>query len=196
MDEQPVSHDYVTTVRQGRAKMSNRSLNEYRIHAHAVARRAKAQVFNTQDGRDENGVARHFEQPLRSRYSTTLDLPVPPSDYPRYPIEFTALSKWFTTPGNDRLMNALQVTANLGVPERCLRHHTTRRSPRNCRLKLGFLIRYRWADLKISFGRTGYTICQLSCLAFENSMSNRCSPSSKRPIALSVTPRQLWSRLT
>src|ERR1035438_9277252 len=84
MDGQPVSFHYVATVRHGRSKMSNRSLKQYRIPAHTVVMLARAKVFSTQGGQDENRVACHFEQPLYSPYSTTLDLRVPPSDYSRY----------------------------------------------------------------------------------------------------------------
>jgi predicted DNA-binding transcriptional regulator AlpA len=51
-------------------------------------------------------------------------------------------------PGNDRLMNARQVAAKLGVSERWVRDHTTRRSPKIRGLKLGSLVRYRWADVE------------------------------------------------
>ena len=62
--------------------MSNRSLNQYLIPAHTVVMRARAKVFSTQDGQDENRVACRFEQPLYTPNSTTLDLRVLPSDYP------------------------------------------------------------------------------------------------------------------
>jgi excisionase family DNA binding protein len=50
---------------------------------------------------------------------------------------------------HDRLMNAREVAACLGVSERWVRDHTTRRSPRIRAVKLGTLIRYRRADLEI-----------------------------------------------
>ena|ERR1035437_3600813 len=73
--------------------MSNRSLNLYRIPALTVVMRAKAKVLSTQDGRDENRVACHFEQPLYTPYSTALDPRVPPSNYPSYlrPPDLTGL---------------------------------------------------------------------------------------------------------
>ena len=45
-------------------------------------------------------------------------------------------------------MNARQVAARLGVSERWVRDHTTRRSPRIRGLKFGSLVRYRWADVE------------------------------------------------
>jgi predicted DNA-binding transcriptional regulator AlpA len=52
------------------------------------------------------------------------------------------------SPGHDRLLNARQVAEKLGVSERWVRDHTTRRSPRIRAVKLGTLIRYRWADVE------------------------------------------------
>lgn len=52
-------------------------------------------------------------------------------------------------PGNDRLLNARQVAEKLGVSERWVRDHTTRRSPKIRAVKLGTLIRYRWADVEV-----------------------------------------------
>jgi excisionase family DNA binding protein len=51
------------------------------------------------------------------------------------------------SPGHDRLMNARQVAEKLGVSERFIRDHTTRRTPRIPAVKLGKLIRYRLADV-------------------------------------------------
>jgi predicted DNA-binding transcriptional regulator AlpA len=48
---------------------------------------------------------------------------------------------------DDRLLNARQVAAKLGVSERWVRDHTTRRSPRIRGVKLGLLMRYRRADV-------------------------------------------------
>ena len=47
----------------------------------------------------------------------------------------------------DRLLNAREVAAKLGVSERWVRDHTTRRSPKIRAVKLGWLIRYRRADV-------------------------------------------------
>ena len=54
-----------------------------------------------------------------------------------------------TKPSQDRLMNAREVASRLGVSERWVRDHTTRRSPKIRALKLGPLVRYRWADVEI-----------------------------------------------
>ena len=51
--------------------------------------------------------------------------------------------------GYDRLLDARQVAAKLGVSERWVRDHTTRRSPKIRAVKLGTLIRYRWADVEV-----------------------------------------------
>jgi excisionase family DNA binding protein len=48
---------------------------------------------------------------------------------------------------DERLLNARQVADKLGVSERFIRDHTTRRSPRIPAVKLGKLIRYRRADV-------------------------------------------------
>jgi len=52
-------------------------------------------------------------------------------------------------PGHDRLLNARQVAEKLGVSERWVRDHTTRRAPQIRAVKLGTLIRYRWADVEV-----------------------------------------------
>jgi predicted DNA-binding transcriptional regulator AlpA len=52
-------------------------------------------------------------------------------------------------PGQDRLLNAREVASKLGVSERWVRDHTTRRSPKIRAVKLGTLVRYRWADVEI-----------------------------------------------
>ena len=53
------------------------------------------------------------------------------------------------SPGHDRLLNARQVAEKLGVSERWVRDHTTRRSPHIRAVKLGTLVRYRWADVEV-----------------------------------------------
>jgi predicted DNA-binding transcriptional regulator AlpA len=50
---------------------------------------------------------------------------------------------------SDRLLDARQVAAKLGVSERFIRDHTTRRFPRIRGVKLGKLLRYRAADVEI-----------------------------------------------
>jgi len=51
--------------------------------------------------------------------------------------------------GNDRLLDAREVAAKLGVSERFIRDHTTRRSPRIPGVKLGKLLRYRPSDVEV-----------------------------------------------
>jgi Helix-turn-helix domain len=55
----------------------------------------------------------------------------------------------------ERLLNARQVADKLGVSERFIRDHTTRRSPKIPALKLGKLIRYRCADVDIFMAELG-----------------------------------------
>lgn len=55
----------------------------------------------------------------------------------------------FLSSGRDeRLLNAREVAATLGVSERWVRDHTTRRFPKIRGVKLGTLIRYRRADIE------------------------------------------------
>jgi excisionase family DNA binding protein len=48
----------------------------------------------------------------------------------------------------ERLLTAREVAARLGVSERWVRDHTTRRSPKIRAIKLGTLIRYRRIDVE------------------------------------------------
>jgi predicted DNA-binding transcriptional regulator AlpA len=50
---------------------------------------------------------------------------------------------------DEQLLNAKQVADRLGVSERWVRDHTTRRSPKIRGIKLGPLVRYRRADVEI-----------------------------------------------
>jgi predicted DNA-binding transcriptional regulator AlpA len=50
---------------------------------------------------------------------------------------------------DERLLNAKQVADKLGVSERWVRDHTTRRSPRIHGIKLGLLVRYRREDVDV-----------------------------------------------
>ena len=50
---------------------------------------------------------------------------------------------------DERLLNARQVADKLGVSERWVRDHTTRRSPKIRAIKLGPLVRYRRADVEV-----------------------------------------------
>lgn len=51
--------------------------------------------------------------------------------------------------GEDRLLNARQVAERLGVSERWVRDHTTRRSPKIRGVKLGMMMRYRRSDVDL-----------------------------------------------
>ena len=51
-------------------------------------------------------------------------------------------------PSLERLLNASEVAERLGVSERWVRDHTTRRSPKIRGVKLGTLMRYRAADVE------------------------------------------------
>ena len=55
----------------------------------------------------------------------------------------------------ERLLNARQVADKLGVSERFIRDHTTRRSPKIPAVKLGKLIRYRCADVDFFMAELG-----------------------------------------
>jgi len=48
----------------------------------------------------------------------------------------------------ERLLTAREVAARLGVSERWLRDHATRRNPRIPAIKLGPLVRFRWIDVQ------------------------------------------------
>ena len=48
----------------------------------------------------------------------------------------------------ERLLTAREVAVRLGVSERWLRDHATRRNPRIPAIKLGPLVRFRWADVQ------------------------------------------------
>ena len=128
--------------------MSNRVINQFAFPVSTLAVQANAPVSGTEDRLHENRVGGISEQSLYSPYSTNLDLRSPASDHSWYPIGSTDQSHSIAASGNDRLMNARQVAAKLGVSERWVRDHTTRRSPRIRGLKLGSLVRYRWADVE------------------------------------------------
>ena len=49
---------------------------------------------------------------------------------------------------DERLLTAKQVAERLGVSERWVRDHATRRSPRIRAVKLGPLLRFRWCDVQ------------------------------------------------
>jgi hypothetical protein len=128
--------------------MSNRIINQSSVSAPPLAMRAKAPVCGTEGKLYENRVGGNSDQTTYPTYPTTFKAYLPTTGRALNPIETTALSGSVSTPGNDRLMNARQVAAKLGVSERWVRDHTTRRSPRIRGLKLGSLVRYRWADVE------------------------------------------------
>jgi excisionase family DNA binding protein len=49
---------------------------------------------------------------------------------------------------DERLYTAQEVASRLGVSERWVRDHATRRSPRIRAVKLGPLVRFRWPDVQ------------------------------------------------
>ena len=148
MDGQPVSFEDVSKVEHGRSYMSNRNTNQSGVPASTVAVRANAPVFSTEDRPHENRVSGNSERSIFPTYPTTFKPYVPTAERTLHPIESIAVSQSITVPGNDRLMNARQVAAKLGVSERWVRDHTTRRSPRIRGLKMSSLMRYRLADVE------------------------------------------------
>lgn len=64
----------------------------------------------------------------------------------RYPLEETPST--LSDSEDEPLLNARQVAVRLGVSERWVRDHTTRRSPRIRGVKLGPLMRYRKRDVE------------------------------------------------
>jgi excisionase family DNA binding protein len=48
----------------------------------------------------------------------------------------------------DRLLTPQEVADRLGVSQRWVRDHATRRTPRITAVKLGSLLRFRWADVE------------------------------------------------
>ena len=64
----------------------------------------------------------------------------------RYPLE--EMPSTSPDAEDEPLLNARQVAVRLGVSERWVRDHTTRRSPRIRGVKLGPLMRYRRQDIE------------------------------------------------
>ena len=148
MDGQPVSFDDVSTVEHGRSYMSNRVINQSGVTAPTLAMRANASVFSTEDRLHENRVGVVSEQSIYPPYPASFKAYAPIAERTLHRIESPALSQSITAPENDRLMNARQVAAKLGVSERWVRDHTTRRSPKIRGLKMGSLMRYRLTDVE------------------------------------------------
>ena len=148
MDGQPVSLDDVSKVEHGRSYMSNRIINQSGVPASPLAIRANAPIFSTEDRLRENHTGGYSEQSIYPAYQTNFKAGVPTAERTLHPIESTALPQSIAGTENGRLMNARQVAAKLGVSERWVRDHTTRRSPRIRGLKMGSLMRYRLADVE------------------------------------------------
>ena len=148
MDGQSVSFDDVSTVEHGRSYMSNRVINHSGVPASSLAMRANAPALSTEDRPYENSVGGIREHPTYPSYPASFKAYAPIAERTLHRIESTTLSQSINATGNDRLMNARQVAAKLGVSERWVRDHTTRRSPRIRGLKMGSLMRYRLADVE------------------------------------------------
>ena len=101
--------------------MSNRIFNQSGDSASPLAMRANAPVFSAEDRLHENRVVGISEQSNYPSYPATFNSYVPTSERTLHQIESTAHSQSITAPGNDRLMNARQVAAKLGVSERWVR---------------------------------------------------------------------------
>jgi excisionase family DNA binding protein len=79
--------------------------------------------------------------------SAWSDTPSPSLE--NYETYDTTLTTRQGSQGGERLLNAREVAETLGVSERWVRDHTTRRSPKIRGIKLGTLIRYRRADVDV-----------------------------------------------
>ena len=128
--------------------MSNRVINQSGAVAPTLAMRANSPVFSSEGRPHGNRVSDFSEQPNYPTYPTNFRTYVPTAERTVHLFESTTLSQSITVPGNDQLMNARQVAAKLGVSERWVRDHTTRRSPRIRGLKMGSLMRYRLTDVE------------------------------------------------
>lgn len=99
--------------------------------------------------------------PTFDEQQSVTDRKPPASErYPRFtqPLDATQIAHRYEAPEvanvrplvfpiPERLLNAREVAARLGVSERWVRDHTTRRSPKIRGVKLGPLMRYRVADV-------------------------------------------------
>src|SRR5882757_550278 len=56
---------------------------------------------------------------------------------------------------DERLLTAQEVADRLGVSERWVRDHATRRNPRLRAIKLGPLLRFRWLDVQLLIEKLG-----------------------------------------
>jgi|SRR6266702_7474569 len=68
-------------------------------------------------------------------------------EVPHWPIPNDYDSRPLLEEG-ERLLTAIEVARRLGVSERFVRDHTSRRSPKIRAVKLGPLLRFRWSDVE------------------------------------------------
>ena len=76
------------------------------------------------------------------------DLPLPPMRPTAGPERQDAFITAAPIDLGERLLTAQEVAARLGISERWVRDHATRRNPRIPAIKLGPLVRFRWADVQ------------------------------------------------
>ena len=80
-------------------------------------------------------------------YSSPVEPPTSEVENPRRPIPHTYGSRQLLAEG-ECLLTAIEVARRLGVSERFVRDHTSRRSPKIRAVKLGSLLRFRWSDVE------------------------------------------------
>jgi len=85
----------------------------------------------------------HMQFSKSKRASETTQFPVK-----ALPQEFSQETSGTSTPCTDeRLLTPREVAARLGVSQRWVRDHATRRIPRIPAVRLGPLLRFRWSDI-------------------------------------------------
>ncbi len=80
-------------------------------------------------------------------YGSPVELPTSEVENPRRPLPNTYSSRQLLEEG-ECLLTAIEVARRLGVSERFVRDHTSRRSPKIRAVKLGSLLRFRWSDVE------------------------------------------------
>jgi excisionase family DNA binding protein len=80
-------------------------------------------------------------------YGSPVEPPTHEVDFPRRPIPNKYGSRQLLDEG-ECLLTAIEVARRLGVSERFVRDHTSRRSPKIRAVKLGPLLRFRWSDVE------------------------------------------------
>jgi hypothetical protein len=98
--------------------MSNRVINQSGVPAPGLAMRANAPVCNTERRPRDNRNEDISDQSNYPSYPTNLKSYLPTAERTLHLIEPATPSQSIIVPGNDRLMNARQVAARLGVSER------------------------------------------------------------------------------